>query len=313
MVFELLILGSSSAVPAHGRHLSSQVLNVHERLYLIDCGEATQFRLQQCSVSHHKLDNIFISHLHGDHIFGLPGLINSMNLIGRRKKLNIYCPSGLDQIIDKFFEISHSHINFEIRYHYINTLKYNKIFESNTLEVHAFPLQHSIDAYGFRFTENIATRNIKPEVIEKYGLTIDQIKAVKSGADIELPDATVLLNKELVLPQRNKRSYAYCSDTRYFPELANHVRGVDLLYHESTYLDDMKVQAAERFHSTASQAAMIALKANAGKLLLGHFSSRYTDLEPFIAEAANFFPTVELAVDGASFSVDITYEGDGTK
>lgn len=313
MVFELLILGSTSAIPAHGRHLSAQVLNIHDKLYLIDCGEATQFRLQQCRISHHKIDHIFISHLHGDHILGLPGLINSMNLIGRTRKLDIFCPPGLDQIVDKVFEISHSFINFEIRYHYINSAGYCKIFENRSLEVFAFPLQHSIEAFGFRFNEKISERNIKPEAISRYGLSIDQIKAAKSGSDLELADGSFLRNQDITLPLRHKRSYAYCSDTRYFPGLANHVRGVDLLYHESTYLDDMKEKAGERFHSTAAQAAAIAAKANAGKLLLGHFSSRYTDLQPFITEASNYFHDVALAIDGSAFTVDITYEGDDTK
>ena len=310
MIFELLILGSTSAVPSHGRYLSSQLLNVHEKLYLIDCGEATQFRLQQLRVSHHKIDHIFISHLHGDHILGLPGLINSMNLIGRAKKLDIFCPSGLDQIIDKVFEISHSFINFEICYHYINTSNYTKIFKNNSIEVFAFPLHHSIDTFGFRFNERIDYHNINPEAITRYGLNIEQIKAARSGSDIELENGVLLSNSDIVLPQRKKRSYAYCSDTRYFPGLANHVRDVDLLYHESTYLDDMKDKASERFHSTSVQAASIAKKANAGKLLLGHFSSRYTDLNPFLFEAKQHFDNVELAIDGAIFSIDKNHEED---
>lgn len=308
MVFELLILGSTSAVPVHDRYLSCQILNVHDKLYMIDCGEGTQFRLQHFKISHFKIEYIFISHLHGDHILGLPGLINSMNINGRRKKLTIWSPVGLEEMIDKIFEVSGSHIDFEIVFHIVNTEKPEKIFDDNHVEIHSFPLDHRMPASGFKFIEKGRLRNIDSSMISQYNLSINQIKAAKFGNDIEFPDGTVIKNKDITLPPKKLRSYAYCSDTKYNDNIANYVRNVDLLYHESTYLDHLKDKAGERFHSTASDAALIAKKANAGKLLLGHFSSRYGDLSGFISEAKQHFENVELGLDGNKFSVNINHD-----
>lgn len=303
MVFELLILGSTSAVPVHDRYLSCQILNVHDKFFMIDCGEGTQFRLQHFRISHHKIENVFISHLHGDHILGLPGLINSMNITGRKKKLTIWSPSGLEEMIGKIFEISGSYIGFEIIFNTIDTSKNEKLYEDNDVEVRAFPLSHRIPTAGFRISEKSKLRNVDPVVIKSNNLTFNQIRAAKYGNDVEFPDGSVIRNKEITLPPKKLRSYAYCSDTKYNIEIADYVKGVDLLYHESTYLDHLKDKAGERYHSTASDAAMIAKKANAGKLILGHFSSRYHDLSGFMTEARNHFEKVELGLDGSKFSV----------
>jgi ribonuclease Z len=302
--FELQILGSSSAVPVKERALSAQVLNVHDKLYLIDCGEGTQFQLQKFRISHSKIDHIFISHLHGDHIYGLPGLLNTMNLNSRMKKLNIFSPVGLQDLIDKIFGISEARMNFEISYYEVNTNTAEKIFENSDVEVNSFPLDHRIPAVGYKFTEKGRLRNIDPEVISRYNLNYNQIMAAKYGNDIEFSDGTKIKNKELTLPPKKLRSFAYCSDTRYHPDLVNFVRYSDLIFHESTYLDDMKEKARERFHSTAFEAAMIASMANAGKLVLGHFSSRYINIAKFREEAQQYFSNVELAEDGKIFQIN---------
>lgn len=302
--FELQILGSSSAVPVKERALSAQLLNVNEKLYLIDCGEGTQFQLQKFRISHNKIDHIFISHLHGDHIYGLPGLLNSMNLNSRTKKLNIYSPIGLQEMVDKIFEVSAAVMNFEINYYEVNTKNAERVFENSDVEVNSFPLDHRIEAVGYRFIEKGKLRNIAPEVISRYNLNFNQIRAAKYGNDISFEDGTVIANKALTLPPKRLRSFAYCSDTRYSPDLVNYVRNSDLIFHEATYLDDMKDKARERFHSTASEAAMIAKLSNAGKLIIGHFSSRYISIAKFREEAQQHFSNVELAEDGKIFQIN---------
>jgi ribonuclease Z len=302
--FDLQILGSSSAVPIKEKALSAQILNANDKLYLIDCGEGTQFQLQKFRISHSKIDHIFISHLHGDHIYGLSGLLNTMNLNSRTKKLNIFSPVGLQEMIDKIFAISEAVMNFEINYYEVNTYAVEKIFENSDIEVISFPLDHRIPTVGYKFIEKGKLRNIDPDVISKYKLNYNQIRAAKYGNDIEFSDGTIIKNKELTLPPRKLRSYAYCSDTRYNPDLVNYVRNSDLIFHEATYLDDMKDKARERFHSTATEAAMIAKMANVGKLVLGHFSSRYYSIEKFRKEAQQYFCNVELAEDGKIFQIN---------
>ena len=275
---------------------------------MIDCGEGTQFRLQHFKISHYKIEHIFISHLHGDHILGLPGLINSMNITGRKKKLSIYAPAGLEEMIDKIFEVSGSHLAFEVNFINLNLIKYEKILENNDVEIFSFPLDHRISTVGFKIIEKGKLRNIDPVMIKKFDLTINQIKAAKYGNDVEFPDGTTIKNKDITLPPKKLRSYAYCSDTRYNPDITNYIQNVDLLYHESTYLDHLKDKAGERYHSTAGDAAKIAKKANVSKLLLGHFSSRYGDLSLFVEEAKEHFENVELGLDGHKFSVILNQE-----
>ncbi|MGE5356328.1 MAG: ribonuclease Z [Deltaproteobacteria bacterium] len=305
MIFELLILGSTSAVPTFERYLSCQILNVHDKLYMIDCGEGTQFRLQHFRISHHKIENIFISHLHGDHILGLPGLINSMNINARKKKLRLFCPVGLDKMLETIFEISGSKIGFEIEYCFIDFSAKKKIYEDSEVEIFSFPLDHRIGTAGFRFNEKGRLRNIDPSTIARYGLSYNQIRAAKYGNDIEFADGNVIRNKDITLPPKKLRSFAYCSDTKYNPGIISSIKNVDLLYHESTYLEHLSDKANERFHSTAMDAAKIAKKAGAGKLLLGHFSSRYSDLSQFVTEAKEYFDDVELGIEGKRFTVDL--------
>lgn len=310
MNFEILILGSTSAIPSNGKYLTSQLVSVHDHLILIDCGEGTQFRLFANKISVHRIEQILISHLHGDHVFGLPGLINSMNLTCRTKPLTIFGPEGLKIFIDTFINLTGNSLSFNLEIHEINTDVYSKILENNSFEIFTFPLQHRIPTYGYKITEISRFKNVDPKKIQQFKLTINQIKGIKYGQDVKLDTGEIIPNDKLTLRSKRERSYAYCSDTLYDEGLINHIRGVDLLYHEATYLDSLQEKAHDRYHSTASEAAMIAKKSKVKKLLLGHFSSRYGDLQLFIEESKKIFNNVELAIEGSKFAIPNMVEDD---
>ncbi len=305
MTFELTILGCSSAMPVHGRFMSAQVLNVNEKLFLIDCAEGTQIRLADFNISKNKIDNILISHLHGDHIFGLPGLIGSMSMLSRKKPLNIFGPPGLEHFLNTAFEISDSYTGFDLNIHTIDTTKYTKIYDDSNVEVYSFPLQHRIPTAGYKIVEKDRQRNIKPAAIEKYSLDFKQIQAAKAGDDVRLSNGQIIKNIELTKSPKKKRSFAYCSDTKYSESIIPYIKGIDLLYHEATYMKGLQDKARERYHSTTVDAATIAKKAGALKLIIGHYSSRYKDLEMLLEEAKSVFPNTELAIDGKRFSVKL--------
>ncbi|MEZ4908880.1 MAG: ribonuclease Z [Saprospiraceae bacterium] len=304
LVFDVLILGSTSAIPSNGKFLTSQVVNVHDHLILVDCGEGTQFRLFNYKISIHKIEVILISHLHGDHIFGLPGLLNSMNLSGRSKQLKIFGPEGIRNFIECNLSSSGYDLMFDLEINEYSDEKYEKVLEEHDYEIYNFPLKHRILTYGYKINEKHRIKNINPSMIQEYGLNIEQIKKVKEGEDIILDDGTTVSNEKLILSEKKEYSYAYCSDTMYKSEIVPYISGVDLLYHESTYLSDMKMKARERFHSTTTEAAEIAKKANVGKLILGHFSSRYGKLDKFVEEASEVFENVELALEGSRFKIN---------
>ncbi len=285
--------------------MSSQVLNVHGRLFLIDCAEGTQIRLAEYKISKNKIENILISHLHGDHIFGLPGLIGSMSMLGRTKPLDVYGPEGIESFLNNAFEISESFIGFELNIHVVRHSKYTKIIENEKVIVYSFPLKHRIAAVGYKIVEKDRLRNINPEMIEKYNLSYNQIQAAKYGNDINLTGGEVLKNADLTFSPKRKRSFAYCSDTIYDESIVPVVKKVDLLYHEATYMEHLKDKAKERFHSTTVDAAKIAQQAEVGKLIIGHYSSRYKDLNALLQEAKGVFERTELAIDGKRFTVKI--------
>ena len=304
MLFELTILGCSSAVPVYGRSLTAQVLNIKNRLFLIDCGEGTQFQLMKYKISYNKIQKIFISHLHGDHVYGLPGLINTMNLSDRQKPLKVYGPVGIKTMLDFIFELSgRNEFGFDLEIIELPVDKHLKIFEDKELKVYAFPLIHSLPTIGYRFEEKNILKNIKPDAILKYNLNYEQIKAAKRGEDIIMDSGETIKNSSVTFIAKKPRSYAYCSDTRYSEKYIPYVKNVDLLYHESTYIHEMKEKAQNRFHSTNVEAALVAKKANAGKLILGHYSSRYKDLTPMLEEARTVFANTDLALDGKRFEV----------
>lgn len=307
MVFELTILGTNAALPVVGRFPSAQVLQVQHRQFLIDCGEGTQLRLLENGISHARIDQIFISHLHGDHVFGLVGLLSSWQLGGRRRSLDIFSPAGLREVIDVQLQASETALQFPVHYHIIDTTAYRQIYSGKIVEVWSLPLRHRIPTAGFLFREKQRPANILTEKIREYGIPYQDIPAIKNGGDWVTPDGRVIPHGELTVPAPPPRSFAYCSDTAYEPALVPLIRGVDLLYHEATFCSEYEALAGLTLHATARQAATIARDAGAGKLMLGHFSARYADVEVFAGEAREIFPAAIAARDG--MRVEVPFQG----
>lgn len=301
--FELLILGSSSASPTSDRNASAQLLNIAERFFLIDCGESTQIQLRRYKAKFQAIDHIFISHLHGDHFFGLPGLLGSMHLLGRKQALNIYCPRELKPIMDAIHQASQTRLNFSLNWKFTEDKQMDLLFEDNKVEVYSFPLRHRIHSTGFLFREKPLPRKIDKEKLQRLNISVADIHALRAGMDVVNEEGELIRNADATLDPPKERSFAYCSDTIYDPGIVKFIKGTDLLYHESTFLEDHAERAKKTFHSTAKQAAEIAKAAEAGQLLLGHFSARYRELEGFIAEASEVFKNCDLAVDGKKIKI----------
>jgi ribonuclease Z len=298
--FELTILGCSSATPTSQRNPTAQLLNIAERFFLIDCGEATQIQLRKYKIKFQRINHIFISHLHGDHYLGLIGLLSSMHLLGRTVDLNIYCPPELKEIIDLQFSYSQTYLKFNINYHFYNYVNNDLIFEDDKVEVRTIVLNHRIPCCGFVFTEKPLLSHILKGKLEMYQIPVEQIMAIKKGEDFITESGETIQNKLLVTDKMKPRSYAYCSDTCYDEGIIEFIKGVTLLYHEATFMNDMLLRAKETFHSTALQAATIAQKAEVKTLMIGHYSARYKDLQPLLAEAKSIFKNTILAVEGES-------------
>ena len=296
--FELLILGTSSASPTSDRNASAQLLNISERYFLIDCGEATQIQLRRYKAKFQAIDHIFISHLHGDHFFGLPGLLSSMHLLGRKQELTIYAPPQLKEILDHLNKISETRLGFPLHWHFTSDHNIKLLFEDDKVEVYSFPLKHRIPCTGFLFREKPLPRKIDKYKLEKHKVSTAEIHILRNGHDVINADGELVKNEELTTDPLPPRSYAYCSDTLYHEELCSYVHNVDLLYHESTFLEDKAERAKSTFHSTAKQAADIARQAAVKQLLLGHFSARYRQLDEFLNEARPIFENCMLASDG---------------
>jgi len=292
-----------AAFPDKGKLTSAQVLQFHNEHILIDCGEGAQINVARYNIPMSKITAIFISHLHGDHLFGLPGLLSSFQHHQREKPLTILGPVGLQEYVETIFRVSQQFINYPIRILEIDIQKKAFVWQIQNLSISAFPLDHRIQTFGYLFEEIIPFRNIRPECISQYNLTFDDIKRVKKGEDIILPDGSLISNEEMTMPMPVGRSYAYCSDTSFSISLADNFTGVSVLYHEATYTHDLVEKARERKHSTAREAAMVAREAGAGKLLIGHFSSRYQDVSVLLAEAMTVFPDTFLASEGVRFDV----------
>lgn len=303
MRFNVTVLGSNSAVPAHGRFPSAQVVNVHEHLYLVDCGEGTQMRMSDHGIKRSRIEQIFISHMHGDHIFGLAGLLNTYSLMGRRQALDIFAPRGLEDLVTLQLEVTQSVLAYELRIHETDPKKHTKIFEDEAVKVYSIPLRHRIPACGFLFVEKRQAIHMRPEKIIEYNIPVTEIGHILAGKDWKSADGTIIPNADLTIPAKPPRSYAYCSDTAFFEGLAPFVKDVDLLYHEATFMDDMADNAVQTGHSTARQAATLANLAGAKKLMLGHYSSRYKDLQPLLTEAQAVFANTCLSLDGLTIDV----------
>ena len=304
MGFELKILGANSAKPAYNRNQTSQLLTVQNELFLIDCGEGTQLQLNLYKIKVSRIRHILISHLHGDHFFGLIGLISTMHLHCRKSELNLYGPPGLAEIITMQLKVSCTVLSFPLHFHEINPEKACCIFENEKLTIQTIPMVHRIPCTGFLFREKIKPRRIIKEKIREEFSLIDMV-SLKSGKDIKDENGNIIFkNEDYTLPPRKSRSYAYCSDTMYHEGIINHIRGVDLLYHEATFLSDREQRAKETFHATARQAATIAKKAGVGQLLIGHYSSRYKDITPFRTEAREVFDNTILAIEGETVYIE---------
>ncbi len=306
MEFSYTPLGTASATPSVYRYPSAHVLNIRGRLFLIDCGEACQIRLRRMGVSFLKIDHIFISHMHGDHVFGLFGLLSSMGMIGRTSLLNLYGPADLQRTLDYFMAEFGEGIKFEIAFHSLGAVtEPTEIATLRNLKIHAFPLRHRTPTYGFLFAEQEPEKNLRKELVQQYDLTIHEMACLKRGLDVEREDGTILRHEEFTYKPWEPRSFAYCSDTAPFAKLPQWIQGVDLLYHESTFAEALRENAATTLHSTARQAATCAEKAGVGRLLIGHFSARYQDLSVLLEEARSVFPNTDLATELTTFEIPL--------
>lgn len=305
MSFSITVLGNSSALPTSHRHPSAQIINVYEHFFLVDCGEGAQMQLRKNKIRFSKINQIFISHLHGDHCFGLLGLISTYNLLGRNSDLHIYSHSELEKILSWQIKYFCADLSFKIVYHSIDPDENMVIFENSHITVSTIPLNHRIPTCGFLFKEKEKLRHLQKDMIDFYQIPIKKLINIKSGEDFVTPEGKIIPNERLTRPADRSRSYAFCTDTGYTESIIPIIKDVDILYHESTFLSDLKTMAEKTFHSTAENAAQIALKANVKKLLLGHFSSRYNDLTLFIKEAEEIFPNVEIAEENKIFNIDV--------
>lgn len=300
-MFGVTILGNNSALPAYDRHPTSQVVTLDQFQFLVDCGEGTQMQLARYKIRRSRINHIFISHMHGDHYFGLPGLITSMGLLGRETDLHLYAPAPMKPIIDLMFQAADTRFGYTLHFHPIENE--GILVEEDKFSVECFRVFHRIECWGFIFREKKKPRKINKETIGSYQLPGRDFERLKMGENIALENGEVVLNEKVTVANNPPKSYAYCADTMYNVSVAEKVKDVSLLYHETTYLKSLEDRAVQRYHSTTAQAADIAIKANAANLLIGHFSSKYEELEEFLQEAREIFPATDLAIEGVTYRV----------
>lgn len=292
--FRLHILGCGSALPTVRHFPTSQVVECRGKLFMIDCGEGAQLQMRRAGLSFSKMGHIFLSHLHGDHCFGLIGMLSTFGLLGRTSKMHVYGDAALEAILRFQLQSFCRDLGYEVVFHPVDTTKQDVIYEDRSLTVETIPLDHRLPCCGYLFKEKQSLPHIRREMIDFYNIPISQIQNIKNGQNFVQPDGTVIPNERLVLPPESPRSYAYVSDTRYKPELTMQLQGVSTLYHEATYGDDNIAMAEKYFHSTARQAAQVALGAGVGQLLLGHYSSRYIKENVLLNQAKEVFPSTRL-------------------
>ncbi|GMN11842.1 ribonuclease Z [Croceitalea sp. MTPC9] len=300
---KLTILGCYSATPRTMTNPTSQVLEIKNHIFLIDCGEGTQVQLRQHKLKFSRIKHIFISHLHGDHFFGLPGLISTFRLLGRESELHIYGPKGIKEAITLFLKLGNSWTNYPLLFHELNSKEPELVFEDEKVKVSTIPLNHRIYTNGFLFEEKLSLRALNVEVVAKHKIDKSQFNSIKKGKDGTSKDGDLIPNKALTFDPPKPKSYAFCSDTAYKEDIIPIIENVDLLYHESTFLETEQHLCAKTKHSTAAEAATIAKKANVKQLLLGHYSTRYKSISLFKEEAEPIFKNVELADDGKVFEI----------
>lgn len=298
---KLTILGCYAATPRTLTNPTSQVLEIKNHLFLIDCGEGTQVQLRKNKIKFSRINHIFISHLHGDHFFGLPGLISTFRLLGRDKEMHLYGPKGIKQAITLLLKLGDSWTNFPLIFHELTSKEQELVYEDDKVTVETIPLDHRVYTNGFLFREKMGERKLNFEAVAEFKIGKAYFQNIKNGKDVTLEDGRKISNEQLTFNPPKPKSYAYCSDTAYKPELVPMIKNVDWLYHESTFLDSEMHLSAKTKHSTAKEAASIAKAANVGKLILGHYSTRYKSIELFKEEASTIFPNVELADDGKVF------------
>ncbi len=297
----LTILGCYAATPRTMTNPTSQVLEINNRMFLIDCGEGTQVQLRKNKIKFSKINHVFISHLHGDHFYGLIGLVSTVSLLNRQADLHIHAPKGAKEVILLQLKLSNSWTGYNLYFHELSSNESQVIFEDEKVTVRTIPLKHRVYTNGFLFTEKPGLRKLNIEAVEKYEIDTSYYYKIKSGGDVTLEDGSVIANSELTYPPAPVKSYAFCSDTVYDESIVPLINNVDVLYHESTFLEAEEHLCEKTMHTTAKQAASIAKMANVKNLVLGHFSTRYSTIENFKQEASTVFKNVHLADDGKIF------------
>lgn len=301
--FKIYILGCGSALPTLQHNASSQIVEIRGKMFMVDCAEGTQTQLRRSKINFQRLQAVFISHLHGDHCFGLIGMISTFGLLGRTAPLHVYAPKELGPVLDMLMKTFCNDYSFEVLFHPVDTTVKQTIYKDRSLTVETIPLQHRIPCCGYLFRERPTLPHIRRDMIDFYKIPYSQINNIKAGAYWQTADGDIVANSRLVTPPDLPRSYAYCSDTRYIPDLYKTVEGVTTLYHESTYASDREDRAKMYYHSTSQQAAMVARDAHVGKLLLGHYSARYNDESKLLDEARAIFPRTFLTNEGMTIDV----------
>ncbi len=301
--FELNILGCGSALPTTRHLATSQVINLRDKLYMIDCGESTQIQMRKMRIKFSRLNHIFISHMHGDHCFGLPGLISTLGMLGRNGDLFIHGPAELGVYLDSILKLFCQGLPFNVQFTPVDTTRHALIMEDRSVSVYSIPLKHRIPCCGYLFVEKQKEAHIIREMIDFYQVPVKQIQYIKQGEDFITPDGTVVPNNRLTKPAEPARKYAYCSDTAYLPSIIPYIKDVDLLYHEATFMEEDTARAHETAHSTAREAATIAREAGAKRLIIGHYSARYDDTRQLEKEAKAIFPRTTAAYEGLKINV----------
>jgi len=300
-MFAVTILGNNSAVPAFDRHPTSQVVTLDGTNYLVDCGEGTQIQLINYKIRRSKISHIFISHLHGDHYFGLIGLLNSFGLLSHQQELHVYGPSPLKEIIDLQLKVAETTLCYPLHIHHITEAA--TLVDNEKISIKCFRTNHRIECYGFSFTEKKQPRKLDPDKAKEQEIPSSFYRRLENGEDYTRKDGTLVKNETVTIAAEPGKRYAFCADTKYDESLLPHIAGFDMIYHETTYLDNLRERAESRFHSTTKQAALIAKKAGVKKLLIGHFSSKYDTLEEFETEAREIFAETRLALEGVCYEV----------